>query len=133
MQKISSAGPDTPPFLIVYTENDLFGFEEQAKTFYTLLLTHALVARLTAIPARDHFDVLAAIGVPVTVNDINGRPILQIEDLLGPAIIQFVEDVQDGSLSRNFHAVWPAGGPEQVPQLPPPAIRAIKNVRYYDG
>ena len=133
VQKVSSAGPDTPPFLIAYPNNELFGFEEQSKTFYTLLLNHDLVARLTAIPARDHYDVLTAVGGTVAVNDVNGRQILQVEDLLGPAILQFVDDVQDGSLSRNFHAVWPTGGPEQIPQLPPPAIKTIKNVRYYDG
>jgi arylformamidase len=131
--KIENAGPNTPPFLIVYTDNDLFGFAEQAKTFYTLLLDNNLPARLAEIPARDHFDVLAAIGAAVRVNDINGKPILQIEDLLGPAIVQFIRDVEDGSLARSFHAVWPKGGPEFVPEIPSPAMKVIRNVRYHEG
>ena len=74
-RKVGTAGSDTPPFLITYTNNDLFGLNEQAKTFYSLFLNQNLPAQLVKIPARNHSNVLSEIGNQVVVNDTNGRPI----------------------------------------------------------
>ena len=131
--KVGEAGPATPPFLITYVNNDLFGFAEQAKTFYSQFLNSNLPAHLVKIPARDHFDVISEIGKQVSINDINGRLIVPVEDLLGPALVRFVETVQDGSFARIFHAVWPEGGPRAVAQLDSPAMKILRDVQYYDG
>ena len=131
--KVDEAGPDTPPFLITYVNDDLFGFQEQAKTFYSLFLRNNLPAHLAQIPARDHFNVVSEVGRPVVVNDINGRPIVPVEDLFGPAVARFVERVLDGSFTRNFHAVWPKGGPRAVSGLDPPGMKVFKDVQYYRG
>ena len=130
---VGAAGPNTPPFLITYTNNDLFGLDEQAKTFYSLFLNKNLPAQLVKIPARNHSNVLSEIGKRVVVNDTNGRPILPVEDLLGPALLRFVKAVQDGSFARDFHAVWPKGGPTAVPDMPAPSMRVIRDVQYYKG
>ncbi|MDA2934427.1 alpha/beta hydrolase, partial [Acidobacteria bacterium AH-259-D05] len=133
--KVETAGPATPPFLITYVTNDLFGLAEQAKTFYGLLLNHGLPAHLVKVPARTHLNVISSIGRRITVSDTGGTntPIIEVEDLLGPALIRFVRRVRDGSFSRDFHAVWPEGGPRAVPRLPSPDLKVIKDVPYYDG
>jgi acetyl esterase/lipase len=131
--KVGNASSDTPPFLITYANNELFGFDEQAKTFYSLLLNHNRPARLVKLPARDHNNVVSTIGKQVPIKDLNGTPIVQVEDLLGPAMIGFVKNVQDGSFIRSFHAVWPEGGPTAVPEMPSPQMRMIKDIQYYQG
>ena len=131
--KVGAAGPATPPFLITYTDSDLFGLAEQAKTFYSLFLHNNLPAQLVEIPSRDHFNVISEIGNQVVVRDINGRPIVPVEDLLGPALVRFVNTVQDGSFASSFHAVWPKGGPRAVPKMSAPAMKVVRDVQYYDG
>lgn len=131
--KVRNAASDTPPFLITYATNDLFGFDEQAKTFYSLLLNHNRPAHLVKLPARDHYNVVSTIGKQVPIRDLNGTPIVQVEDLLGPAMIGFVKNVQDGSFIRSFHAVWPEGGPRAVPAMPSPQMRIIKDIQYDQG
>ncbi|MEE8348212.1 MAG: alpha/beta hydrolase, partial [Acidobacteriota bacterium] len=104
--KVASADNGTPPFLITFAENDFFGFAEQAKTFHGLLLNRRLPAHLVKIPARTHLDVISSIGKRVTVRDINSNaPIVQVEDLLGPALVRFVNQVRNGLFSRDFRAI----------------------------
>ncbi|MBI4458594.1 MAG: alpha/beta hydrolase, partial [Acidobacteria bacterium] len=89
--------------------------------------------QLVEVPARDHFNEVREIGRQVVVNDINNRPIIPVEDLLGPAVMYFAKGVQEGSFQRAFHAVWPKGGPAAVANLPPASMKAVKNIQYYDG
>ncbi len=131
--KVEQAGPETPPFLITYTDDDLFGFAEQAKSFYGLLLNRRLPTHLVEIPARTHGNVLSLVGKRTVVDDANDQAVIEVEDLLGPAMLWFVDSVQDGSFARSFYAVWPEGGPRGVPRLPPPAMKVIKDVQYYTG
>ena len=131
--KVRNASSDTPPFFITYVNNDLFGFDEQAKTFYSLLLNQDRPAHLVKLPARNHNNVISTIGKQVPIKDLNGTPIVQVEDLLGPAMVGFVKDVQDGSFIRSFHAVWPEGGPGAVRAMPPPQMRVIKDIQYFQG
>ena len=132
--KVATAGPGTSPFLITFAENDYFGFAEQAKTFHGLLLNRRLPAHLVKIPARTHLNVVSNIGRRVTVRDISSNtPIVQVEDLLGPALVRFVREVRSGPFARDFRAVWPEGGPRAVPRLPAPPMKVIKDVQYYEG
>jgi acetyl esterase/lipase len=131
--KVRTAAPGSPPFLITYTDHELFGLDEQAKTFYSLFLAHRRPAQLSYIPGRDHFNVVALTGKRAAVNDLNMRPIVQVEDLLAPAIGSFVKAVQDGSFMRNFQAVWPEGGPAAVARREPAAMKATKDIQYFTG
>ena len=131
--KVRNAAADTPPFLITYVNTDLFGFDEQAKTFCSLLLNHNRPAHLVKLPARDHNNVVATTGRQVPIRDLNETPIVQVEDLLGPAMVGFVKNVQDGSFIRSFHAVWPDGGSRAVPAMPSPQMRIIKDIQYDQG
>ena len=70
--KVGATGHNTPPFLITYVNNDLFGLAEQGKTFYSLFLNNHLPAQLVKIPGRNHFNVVSEIAKQVTVNDTNG-------------------------------------------------------------
>lgn len=130
--KIEQASPDTPPFLITYADDDRFGFGEQAKSFYGLLLDSRLPAHLVEVSARTHVNTLSLLGRTV-VNDASDNAVIQVQDLLGPAMVWFVNGVQDGSLARSFYAVWPVGGPGGVPELPGPAMKVIPDIQYYDG
>ena len=130
--KIEQASPDTPPFLITYADDDRFGFGEQAKSFYGLLLDSRLPAHLVEVSARTHVNTLSLLGRTV-VNDASDDAVIQVQDLLGPAMVWFVNGVQDGSLARSFYAVWPVGGPGGVPELPGPAMKVIPDIQYYDG
>ena len=132
--KVATAGTTTPPFLITFAENDYIGFAEQAKTFHGLLLNRRLPAHVVKIPARTHLNVMSNIGRRVTVRDISSNtPIVQVEDLLGPALARFVREVRSGSFVRDFRAVWPEGGPRAVPRLPAPAMKVVKDVQYHNG
>ena len=130
--KLEQASPDTPPFLITYADDDRFGFGEQAKSFYGLLLNRRLPAHLVEVPARTHLNALSLLGRSV-VNDTSDDAVIEMQDLLGPAMVWFVNSVRNGSLARSFYAVWPEGGPRGVPELPPPVMKVIKDVPYYDG
>lgn len=131
--KVAPPRGDLPPFLLTYSGNDLFGLSEQAKSFYSLLLNAGQVVQLVAIPGRDHANVIAEVGRQVSMQDVSGKPIVPIEDLLGPAVIRFIGKVRDGSLSREFHAVWPAGGPSEVAQLGAPPMKVMRNLQYFSG
>jgi len=126
---VAGTGTRTPPFLITFAENDYMGFAEQAKTFHGLLLNRRLPAHLVRIPARTHLNVMSNIGRRVTVRDISSNtPIIAVEDLLGPALVRFVQGVRSGSFVRDFRAVWPEGGPRAVPRLPSPSMKIIKDI-----
>ena len=56
-RKLIGSMPDAPPFLVTFTEvNDMFGFDEQAKLFHSLLLAHDVPAQLADIPTRDSLE-----------------------------------------------------------------------------
>lgn len=132
--QVATADTSTPPFLITFAEHDYIGFAEQAKTFHGLLLNRRLPAHLVKIPARTHLNVMSNIGKRVTVRDVSSNtPIVDVEDLLGPALVRFVKQVRNGSFVRDFRAVWPEGGPRAVPRLPSPPMRVIQDVEYDDG
>jgi arylformamidase len=136
-RKLVGSMPDAPPFLVTFTEeNDMFGFDEQAKLFHLLLLSHDVPAQLADIPTRDHLNVVSEIGnrAPRMVNSGAGNTtILQAEDLMGPHIVRFLKSARDGSFVRSVRAVWPDGGPPAVTNQPPPNIRELKDVPYLEG
>ena len=131
--QVAKKRANTPPLLIAYSDNDMFGLDEQAKSFYALLLENNLPVQLIKVANRTHSGSLQGISKAVPYNDSLGRTVQPVEDLLGPAMTRFVKRAQDGSFVRTFHAVWTAGGPLAVPKAPPPAVREILNVPYYSG
>lgn len=136
-RKLVASTPDAPPFLVTFTEvNDMFGFDEQAKIFYSLLLAHDVPAQLADIPTRDHLNVVSEMGnrMARTVNNGGGpTTILEADDLMAPHIVRFLKSVRDGSLVRSARAVWPKGGPSAVPRQPAPAVKVVKDVPYLEG
>ena len=136
-RKLVGSMPDSPPFLVTFTEvNDMFGFDEQAKLFHSLLLSHDVPAQLADIPTRDHLNVVSEMGnrAPRMVNSGAGTTtILQAEDLMGPHVVRFLKNVRDGSFVRSVRAVWPKGGPAAVAEQPPPTFQSLTDVPYLEG
>lgn len=110
----------TPPFLMTFTDNDLFGFGEQAKTFYALFLRRNLPAQLVEVPSRTHLNVVSGIG-----QRLDGA-----DDVLGPALVDFVRTVADGSFTRVKEIT---SSRMSAQQMPSPSMNAVRDIRYYDG
>ena len=136
-RKLVGSMPDAPPFLVTFTEvNDMFGFDEQAKLFHSLLLAHDVPAQLADIPTRDHLNVVSEMGnrAPRIVNSGAGSTtIVQAEDLMGPHVVRFLKSVRDGSFVRSVRAVWPKGGPAAVAEQPPPRFQTLTDVPYLEA
>ena len=105
---------DTPPFFIAYTDNDLFGLAEQAKTLYSLFLQHGLRAELLEQPGRTH---------PTKTSGIWER-LDGADDVLGAAIDRFLRSVMDGSFLSTTKAVWSAKGAADPP------MRVLRDIQY---
>ncbi len=112
--------PAPPPFLITFTDDDIFGLAEQAKTFYALFQQHNLPVQLVEIPSRTHLNVVSGIG-----QRLGGA-----EDVLGPALVDFVTTVSDGSFMRVKDITSSRGSARP---MPPPPMTPVKDIRYYDG
>ena len=114
---VGKLGPDTPPFFIAYTDNDLFGLGEQAKTLYSLFLRNRLPAELLEQPGRTHQTKTSGIGTR-----LNGA-----DDVLGPAIERFLISVMNGTFAETAEAVWPAEGTANPP------MQVLRDIQYYKG
>ena len=53
---IGKEGKDTPPYLIAYTDDDIFSLAQQAIGFYRLFLQHHLPADLGGTAGADASD-----------------------------------------------------------------------------
>lgn len=130
---VAGAGPDTPPIMIVYSDDDMFGLSQQAKGFYAFMLQHDLPVQLVKVANRTHSGSLSGIKKQIPLKDSLGRTVLPIDDMLGPAMMHFVQTVQDGSFSQLFHVTWTQGGLTAAAKALPPAMKQMLNVQYYSG
>lgn len=113
---VGKMGKDTPPYLIAYTEDDMFGFDEQAIQFYSRFIRNRLPVELLQQPGRIHSTKTSGIG----------RRERGADDVLGPAMKRFMTSVMNGTFGRTHTAAWPPEGAAA------PAMRAVKDVRYFD-
>lgn len=130
---VADAGADTPPLMIAYSDDDMFGLGQQAKGLYSLMLERNLPVQLVKVANRTHSGSLTGIGKPVALKDSLGRTVQPIEDLLGPSMTHFIQTVQDGSFVRLFHTTWGNGGLAAAAKAAPPAMKSYFNVQYYSG
>ena len=114
---VGQLGKDTPPYLISYTDDDMYGMAEQAVNFYGLFVRHRLRAELVQQPGRLHSTKTSGIGQQERGAD----------DVLGMAIKRFIQSVNDRTFGEAMTAVWPADGATA------PALRTIKDQRYDTG
>ena len=70
-----------PPFLITFTDWDLFMVRENTLEMYNLMLNKGAHVQLVMVPGRNHMGI-AEIGTNAN----------QIDDVLGPALTRFVAD-----------------------------------------
>lgn len=70
-----------PPFLITFTDWDLFMIRENTLEMYNLMLNKGANVQLVMVPGRNHMGI-AEIGTNAN----------QIDDVLGPALARFVAD-----------------------------------------
>ncbi len=71
---ITHAGPNKPPFLIMYAQFDFPGFDAQARQLLSLLREYGNEAALVEIPNRDHVTIIFNVGEP---NDPTTQEILK--------------------------------------------------------
>lgn len=114
---VGKMGKDTPPYLIAYTEDDMWGFDEQAVTLYSLFVRQGLPVELLKQPGRTHQTKTSGIG----------RRERGADDVLGPAIKRFITTVLDGTFAETAKAVWPGQ------RATTPAMQPLKDIRYLDG
>ncbi len=130
---VANAGVDTPPIMIVYSDDDMFGLSQQAKGFYAFMLGHNLPVQLVKIANRTHSGSLSGINKQVPLKDSLGRTVQPIDDMLGPAMMHFVQIVQNGSFTKLFHVTWGEGGLAAAAKTPSPPMKEFLNVQYYSG
>ena len=114
---IGKEGKDTPPYLIAYTDDDIFSLAQQAIGFYDLFLQHHLPAVLVEQPGRTH---------PTKTSGINEK-LKGADDVLGPAMKSFMESVLAGTFGETDSAVWVAKGAAA------PDMKVSKDLRYDDS
>ena len=114
---IGKMGKDTPPYLIAYTDDDIYGLAQQAIGFYSLFLQHHLPAILIEQPGRTH---------PTKTSGIDQK-LKGADDVLGPAIKSFMQSVLAGTFGTTDSAVWVAKG------TAPPDMKVMKDLRYDDS
>jgi arylformamidase len=114
---IGKEGKDTPPYLIAYTDDDIFSLAQQATGFYSLFLQHHLPAVLVEQPGRTH---------PTKTSGINEK-LKGADDVLGPAIKSFLQSVLAGTFGATDSAVWAEQG------AAPPELKVVKDLRYDDS
>jgi acetyl esterase/lipase len=105
---------DLPPYLIAYTDDDIFSLAQQATGFYDLFLQHHLPAILVEQPGRTH---------PTKTSGINEK-LKGADDVLGPAMKNFMQSVLAGTFGDTDSAVWAAKGAAA------PDMKLIKDLRY---
>jgi acetyl esterase/lipase len=84
---INHISSSAPPFLITFTDNDLYLLPEQALNFYSALLKNGLSARLVEIPDRYHccpLNFLNGMGQP---------PMALVNDVFGVEYVSFISEV----------------------------------------
>ena len=114
-----------PPFLITYTDHDLYGVAEQGRRFYSLFLRHKLAADLFVVSDRDHYNQIPGIGRPLPRQEESGTRDpsgLLAEDSLGPALLHFVNGVLRGLPAANF-----------LLSSATPPMKTLKDVAYSTG
>ena len=70
---------DAPPFVVTFTDDDLFLVREGSQRFYDAALAAGGKIELVEIPGRDHFNQQIGIGRHVGLR----------EDTLGPVLVRF--------------------------------------------
>jgi arylformamidase len=111
---IGNEGKDTPPYLIAYTDDDIFSLAQQATGLYSLFLQHHLPAVLVEQPGRTH---------PTKTSGINQR-LKGADDVLGSAMITFMQSVSAATFGDTDSAVWAVKG------AVPPDMKLLKDLRY---
>ena len=111
---IGKEGKDTPPYLIAYTDDDIFSLAQQATSFYSLFLQHHLPAVLVEQPGRTH---------PTKTSGINEK-LKGADDVLGPAMKSFMQSVLAGTFGETDNAVWLAKGAGA------PDMKVMNDLRY---
>jgi len=111
---IGKEGKDTPPYLIAYTDDDIFSLAQQATGFYSLFLQHHLPAVLVEQSGRTH---------PTKTSGIDEK-LKGADDVLGPAMKTFMQSVCAGTFGATDSAVWVAKGTAA------PDMKLLKDLRY---
>jgi acetyl esterase/lipase len=114
---VGKEGKDTPPYLIAYTDDDIYSLAQQAIGFYALFLEHHLPAVLVEQPGRTH---------PTKTSGINEK-LKGADDVLGPAMKSFMQSVLAGTFGDTDGAVW--AGKDAAP----PDMKVVKDLRYDDS
>ena len=76
--------PDAPPFLLTFTDHDLYLLPEEAHRFYSAFLKQGLSARLVQVMDRTHFDYRTGAGRPA---------IALVDDILAVEWVSFATEV----------------------------------------
>lgn len=111
---IGKEGKDTPPYLIAYTDDDIFSLAQQAIGFYDLFVQHHLPAILVEQPGRTH---------PTKTSGINEK-LKGADDVLGPAMKSFLQSVLAGTFGETDSAIWVAK------DATPPDMKVTKDLQY---
>ncbi len=117
------AGPHqapVPPFLLAFARSELFGVDEQAKTFYTLQLRADLPVQLVEVPDRTHETIITGLD----------RRLDDVADLLAPALERFMAAVEAGTFARVREFSSSRGG---GPALKAPEIKETRDIQYFTG
>jgi acetyl esterase/lipase len=78
---VSYITPKAPPFLITFTDWDLFMIREQTLEMYNLMLHKGNAVELVMVPGRNHMGI-ADIGKNTNL----------VDDVLGPTLTRFVAE-----------------------------------------
>ena len=116
-QYVGTMGPETPPFLVAYVEDDMWGFDEQAIKLYGLFMKHKIPVELVQQPGRIHSTKTTGIGHYTTGAD----------DVLGPAMVRFMRDNLSGVYRERANAI------RSVYDAPAVAVEALKDIPYVEG
>ena len=130
---VGNAGPDTPPLLIAYSDNDMFGLNEQAKALYDYMLQRNLPVQMVKLANRDHSGSLTGISKGVMYKDPLGRDVQPVDDMLGPEMTRFVKLCHDGTFVPTFHATWTDAGIASIKKEPRPDMKVLSDVPYLTG
>lgn len=109
-----------PPFLLAFARNELFGVDEQAKAFYTLLLKAELPVKLVEVSDRTHETIINGLD----------RRLDDVADLLAPALDRFMAAVEAGTFQKVKDFSSSRGG---APALKAPEMKETRDVLYYQS
>ena len=118
---VGQQGANTPPYLIAYTDDDIFELDKQAQRLYGAFAARRLPAELLAQPGRTHQT--KTLGIAGSLD--------YTEDVLGPAIKRFLTSVMNGTFAEHASAAWYSSLPGAMkPDAPQRTVRILQDLRY---